>query len=372
MDEQRSTRGDIEAEGDGGVRVATSGAALVLTLDRVARLNAVNRAMRARLVEAFVNSGRDPQIYAAVLKSAHERVFSVGGDVRELLAAAGQGQQAAADWISEECSLIWLADCFSRPMVSLIDGSVIGTGVGLSLAGTHRAAGEQFSFQMPETGIGFFPDVGTAHVFARMPDELGVYLGLTGRPINRADAYMLDIVTHCVPASEFGGIEAELADAQPIDQVLDSRHSDPGPGQLETLRGTIAHCFSAPTVLEIVDRLGRHGDDREWCLQAKAELEAKSPLVLEVTLRHIRQAKALNLRQTLMVDHRIGTRLAMRQDFAEGVKSQLIAKTGKAVWQPRSLRDVTASMISEVLKPVNGPGLNLPTRQEMEAGPTRG
>ena len=131
----------------------------------------------------------------------------------------------------------------------------MGSGVGISLYGTHRVAGERYRFAMPETGIGLFPDDGVSWAFARMPDAIGMYLALTGRSIGRADAYRLGLATHCIPAARFGEIRAGLADADTVDPLLDDRHEDPGPGELEALRPVIARCFSQGTVEGIVDRL---------------------------------------------------------------------------------------------------------------------
>src|SRR6185312_15309110 len=156
------------------------------------------------------------------------------GEARRLLAA--------------EYSLNWLLECFTKPTVSLIDGVVMGSGVGISLYGTHRVATERYRFAMPETAIGLFPDVGACWAFARMPDAIGMYLALTGRAIGRADAYRLGLVTHCISAASFGEIRAALEDADPVDPVLDTRHTDPGPGELDAMRTAIAWCFSAGSV----------------------------------------------------------------------------------------------------------------------------
>ena len=138
--------------------------------------------------------------------------------------------------LAAEYALNWPLDCFTKPTVSLIDGLVVGSGVGISLYGTHRVAGERYRFAMPETGIGLFPDDGVAYVFAQMPDMIGMYLALTGRAVGSADAYNLGLLTHCIPAGQFGEIRAAIRDADPVDPVLDARHEDPGPGELE------AHC----------------------------------------------------------------------------------------------------------------------------------
>ena len=185
--------------------------------------------MRAAIAEAVPRWGRDPQIYAVVIASASDRAFCAGGDIKETTQWGRSRKAEAVKSLAAEYSLNWLLECFTKPTVSLIDGVVIGSGVGISLYGTHRVAGERYRFAMPETGIGLFPDDGVSWAFARMPDEIGMYLALTGRAIGRADAYRLGLVTHCIPAARFGEIPAALAAADTVDPLLDDRHAGPRP-----------------------------------------------------------------------------------------------------------------------------------------------
>ena len=206
------------------------GAAGVVTLNRPRALNALTTCMRSQIAACFAAWAQDPQVYAAVIMSATDRAFCAGGDVREMVAWGKARPADAQRSLAEEYALNWQLDCFTKPTVSLIDGTVMGSGVGITLYGTHRVAGERYRFAMPETGIGLFPDDGVSWAFARMPGWLGMYLALTGRAIGRADAYRLGLVTHCVPAACFGAIKAGLAAADPVDQMLDSRHVEPGSG----------------------------------------------------------------------------------------------------------------------------------------------
>lgn len=350
-----------------GLVIEVSGATAVLTLERPARHNAVDRAMRARIAESIPALARDPGIYGLVIRSGAAGIFSAGGDVRELVADARDRPAEACRALAEEYALIWLLECFSKPTVSLIDGAVMGAGVGLTQFGTHRVAGERYRFQMPETAIGFFPDDGIAHVFARLPRRIGIYLGLTGRPVTRADAFRLRLATHCIPAAQFAEIEAAFADAQPIDPVLDQRHQDPGTGELEALSDAIERCFAAATLEEIVARLEQERDQAAWARGVLADLAARSPLALKTTLRHIREAGALDLRQTLQIDYRLASRLVTGADFAEGVRAHVIDKDRKPVWTPARMEDVSPAMVERLRAPMPGRELVLPTRQEMQA-----
>jgi enoyl-CoA hydratase len=267
-----------------------------------------------------------------------------------------------------EYALNWLHECFSKPTISLIDGPVMGSGVGISLFGTHRVAGEKYRFAMPETAIGLFPDVGAAWPLSRMPDSIGMYLGLTGRSIGQADAYALGLLTHCIPASRFEEIKAAFADTWPVDTVLDNLQVDPGPGELVPYAAHIAYCFSAPTVEEIVARLGLVGGKaRDWAEGVIADLRARSPISLKVTQRHIRDARALDLRQTLSVDYRLACRFLDGHDFYEGVRAALIDKDGTPQWQPARLEEVTNAVVEDYFVTLGPDELALPTRAEMQA-----
>ena len=344
------------------------GALALFTLDRPSARNALTRAMRGKIAAALPVLARDPQIYALVIRSAVAGAFSAGGDVREIAALVKSDLAEARRALAEEYALNWQLECFSKPTISLIDGIVMGTGVGISMYGTHRVAGEAYSFAMPETAIGFFPDDGLAHGFSRLPDSIGMYLGLTGHRIGRADAYRLGLATHCIASRHFDAICTALADAQPIDPILDGLHEDPGDGELDSRRAVIARCFSAPTVSGIFERLtAEQGPDADWAQGVCEILKARSPLALAVTHRHITEAAARDLRQTLTLDYRIAGYLAENHDFHEGVRAALIDKDGKPRWAPETLTGLTAGMIERAFEPMPGDELVLPTRQEMQA-----
>jgi enoyl-CoA hydratase len=352
-----------------GIRWERKGSSVVVTLDRGGALNAITPGMIGELSQLYPRLARDTQLYVVILKSADRRAFSAGGDVRALRAAVHDHPEHAFEQLRAEYALNWLHDCFSKPSVAFIDGLVMGSGVGLQAYTTHRVAGPNYRFAMPETAIGFFPDVGMANILARLPHEIGMYLGLTGHKIERADALLLGLVTHCLEPSQFDEVEAALADTQPIDQILDDRHADPGPGSLMAHVETIARCFGAATVEDVLEQLAlTEGFSRDFALIARNDLLERSPLALKVTLRHIRQAVALDLRLTLETDYRIARRMVTSHDFNEGVRAMLIDKDQSPRWRPATLADVTRNILDDVFAPLPpGENLHLLLRQEMQA-----
>jgi enoyl-CoA hydratase len=360
--------GAAQSEASRGVATGIEGAAGVVTLDRPRALNALTTAMRAEIAAAFEAWARDPQVYAALIVSATERAFCAGGDVREMVDWGRKRPHDALRSLASEYALNWQLDCFSKPTVSLMDGMAMGSGIGITLYGTHRVAGERYRFAMPETGIGLFPDDGVCWAFARMPDEIGMYLALTGRAVGRADAYRLGLVTHCIPAARFAEIRSALADADPVDPVLDSRHEDPGPGEIETLRGVVARCFCGDGVEDIIARLeAERGAEQAWAAEVLQDLARSSPTSLKVTHRHVRLAKGRDLNAVLTENYRLASRFMQGHDFYEGVRAALIDRDHAPKWRPATLADVTKSMVDAYFAPLGADDLQLPTRAEMQA-----
>ena len=350
------------------LRLERSGACVVITLDRPQALNALSIGMRAALAAMLAGLGPDPMIYAVVLRSAVPGAFSVGGDVREMTRLCRTDLTAARKGLADELALCWIVECLSKPVISLIDGRVMGTGVGITLYNTHRVAGENYRFAMPETQIGYFPDCGVAHAFARMPHGLGFYLGLTGREIGRADALALKLVTHCIPAARFPEIEAHLAAADTVDPALDGRHVDPGPAPLMAEAPVIARYFQAASLGDTLARLrAAPGADKDFADATLALLAKRSPLALAVTDRMIREASRLDIRGALILDYRLAHRFADLPDFREGVRAFLIDKDGNPRWTPANFEDVTPAMLDVFFAPLGADELALPTREAMQA-----
>ncbi len=222
------------------VVVQENGRAGVVTLNRPRALNAVTLGMVRALESFYHRCAKNPHIYGIVI-SGEGKAFSAGGDIRALYEWARTEPEAAARYYAEEYQHNWTLECFRKPHVALIDGIVMGGGI-------HRVAGENYRFAMPETGIGFFPDIGGGWFLPRMPGHAGMYLGLTGKTVDRAAAYYLGAVTHCIAASDFDAVKAAMIEAEPIDTVLGALHRHPGGSDIETFRDPIAHIFSASSV----------------------------------------------------------------------------------------------------------------------------
>jgi enoyl-CoA hydratase len=341
-------------------------AAGVITINRPKALNALNTTMRTSMAAALKKWSADPEIYAVVLASSGGKAFCAGGDVRELLDWVSTDPARARQSVADEYRLVWQIDCFTKPIVALLDGLVMGSGAGVSMYATHRVAGPSYAFAMPETALGFFPDVGATEFLGKLPGEVGTYLGLTGERIGRADAFRLGLVTHCIEPEHYPAIRKGLAAADPVDPILDGLHADPGSGVMAPLRGAIDRCFSAGDVGGILSRLeaeASQGEERDWARATLDKLKKASPLSLAVTLKQLREGRALGLKAALEREHRMAVNLMGSHDFAEGVRALLIDKDQAPRWR-HDKDGVPESEVEKVFAPLVDGELTLPARPQ--------
>lgn len=375
---------DNSSHDDRALTVARRGATAVVTIDRGRAGNAIDAAMGQTLRDALGKLGRDPGIYAVVLRSAVDGVFSCGTDMVEIAGLADAGNTAAVRAaLIAEMELCWLIECLSKPMAALIDGAVSSSAVGLLVHGTHRVAGPRATFAFPDVALGRVPSWGTTHRLARMPDGIGRYLASTGRAFGPADALALGLVTHTIDATHFAEIETRLADADPIDPILDGLHRDPGPSELMADRARIARFFVGGGIAEIVARLeAARGDDGTWAETVLADIGRAAPKALLATDLALDRARHLDIRATLLQDFRIGLRLATTGDFATGARlaatssdsaggaatqSQAATSRARSGWSPAALGDVPAEEVARLLADLGHDEPSLKTRTEMQA-----
>jgi enoyl-CoA hydratase len=337
------------------------GRAAFITLNRGQALNALTHDMISSMNRRYLKWAAAPRVYGVVLESASDRAFCVGGDIRTLIETAANEPEKAHAFFRDEYQHNWTLECFTKPNVALIDGAVMGGGVGISIYGTHRVAGERFRFAMPETTIGLFPDVGGGWFMSRFPGETGTYLALTGRSVGQADAYYLGVASHCVPAADFDKIRHAMIESDPIDPVLEALHQDPGEGEIAPLRDAIDRIFAAETVEDILSRLDAEtGSHADWARGTASAIRQNAPLSLKITLRQLRMARANTLlKDALVTDFRLATRMVAAHDFREGVRAAIIDKDRSPRWQPASLADVTEEMVASFLAPLGDDELRL-------------
>jgi enoyl-CoA hydratase/carnithine racemase len=322
----------------------------VVTLDRPARLNALDREMFKALTAQYRRWAPAPHIYGVVMQSTHPSVFSSGGDLKLLQEWNEQGAQGAIrEFYRAAYGHVWVLEKFIRPNVPLINGLCLGGGIGISLYGTHCVAGEGYRFGMPQVGIGFLPDIGGTYFLPRMLGRTGLYLALTGRLIGPAEAYRHQLVSHCIPAAHFFVIKDALSDNHPIDRLLDGLHRDPGEGELVAHTPLIDRVFSAPSVEAILERLDQEeGNEQAFAQDTAAEIRKKSPTSLKIAFAQYHRGKALDLANALKLEFRLASHVIDTPDYREGIAARLAGNSRAPSWQPATLDQVDDEAIERL------------------------
>ena len=336
----------------------TSGHAAHITLNRPRALNALTHTMVRRIDEALVEWERDPAVKTVVITGAGERGLCAGGDIRAIHddARDGDGTASAGFW-RDEYRLNARIARYPKPYVAVMDGIVMGGGVGVSAHGSVRVVTERSQVAMPETGIGFVPDVGGTHLLARAPGESGTHLALTGAQIGAADAQLCGLADHCVPAASLPGFLEALAEL-PVREALDGHVRTPPEGVLAARRDWIDGCYAAGTVEEIVRRLLAHGDPA--AKETAETLLAKSPTALKVTLASLRRARELgSLEQVLNQEYRVSCAALDMPDLVEGIRAQVVDKDRRPRWSPKTLAEVTDTDVERFFTPLGERELGL-------------
>jgi enoyl-CoA hydratase len=333
-----------------GIDFEEHGRAGIITLSRPSRLNALSREMFEALSEHYRRWAPNPHIYGVAMQSTHPSVFSSGGDLKNLHDWNEQGALGAIrEFYRAAYTHAWVLEKFIRPNVPLINGLVLGGGIGITLYGTHCIAAEGYRLAMPQVGIGFFPDIGGTYFLSRLERQAGLYLALTGQAIGPADAYRLGLVSHYIPSAHFHVITDALSDNHPIDRLLDGLHRDPGQGKLARLTPSINRIFGASSVEEILDRLdAERGEDEAWAKDTAAEMRTKSPTSLKIAFAQMRRGKTLGLAEALRLEYRIAWHLVARSDFAEGIRARIAERNREPRWQPATLAEVDRAEIESL------------------------
>jgi enoyl-CoA hydratase len=291
------------------------------------------------------------------MRAAGERAFSAGGDIRALtdLGKANRHGEALQFW-RDEYLLNTLIKRYPKPYVALIDGIVMGGGVGISIHGSHRVAGDRFQFAMPEVGIGFFPDVGATWFLPRLPGGLGTHCALTGERMKNADAHAAGIVTHYVASSRFPELTDALAGTAPVDTVLGGFAERLGVGPLSVYRPAIDRLFAADRIEDIMvaleDEAISGSQDAGLAGATVSAMRGRSPTSLKIALRQMRGGREWSFTECMKTEFRIVSRIIYGHDFYEGVRAVIIDKDNAPRWKPDRLEQVTDEEVERYFAPL--------------------
>ena len=337
------------------------GTAGLVTLNRPKALNAVTHDMVRALAAKLAQWRDDPAVTRVVIQAAGERAFSAGGDIRALteLGRAGRYDEALAFW-RDEYILNTAIKTYPKPYVALIDGIVMGGGVGLSVHGSHRLAGDHFQFAMPEVGIGFFPDVGATWFLPRLPGAIGTYCALTGERLKAADGVAAGVATHRVPSACFPDLRDALCGATSVDALLAAFAEPVKQTPIVAQRPAIERLFKADTVEDILAALdAERGPDADFARTTAATIRTKSPTSLKLALAQMRAGALLSFDECMKTEFRIVSRVISGHDFYEGVRAVIVDKDNAPRWQPATLAEVKTADVTRHFAPLGADELVL-------------
>jgi enoyl-CoA hydratase len=316
-----------------------------IILNRPEAINALTHPMVTRMAAALDDWEQDDTVSTVLLTGAGERGLCAGGDIVAIHRdAVNHGTETERFWADEYRLNARIAD-YPKPYVVLMDGLVLGGGVGVSAHGSLRVVTEHTKVGMPETGIGFVPDVGGTHLLSRAPGELGTHLALTARTFAGADAIALGFADQFVDSSALPDLAKALAWEDAAEAVRSFARDYFPPAALAAERSWIDACYSFNTVEEIIGALGA---SEVPAAQAAAEsILAKSPTALKLTLESLRRARSTEtLEETLEQEFRVSLRCLAAPDLAEGIRAQVIGKDRRPRWSPDTLEAVSAADVS--------------------------
>lgn len=339
------------------LRCTREGALGIITLDRQEALNALSHGMVQAMSRQLAAWHRDPGVAAVLVRPAPGRAFCAGGDVRTVNEVCRRdGIDAATPFFHDEYRLNWRIRHFGKPYISLLDGVTMGGGVGISVHGTHRILTERTLFAMPETGIGFFPDVGGSYFLPRCPGATGTWMALTGARLHAADCLWAGIGTHHVPSERLDELVARLAAVRDVElpgeleAALAELGENPGPAPLAGRQAVIDACMGEGRAASAVAALEASQD--EWAREQAALIRRKSPLATAVTFEQLRRGAGMGFDACMAMEYRMVHHFLENGEFYEGVRALLIDKDKTPRWAHARLEDVPQDAVEAVFEPL--------------------
>ncbi len=329
----------------------------LIVLDRPKALNSLSLEMVRAITRVLLDWRGDDSVAAVLVRSSSEKAFCAGGDIRffhDVGRATPQGGSALLeDFFTEEYALNHLVHFYPKPYIALMDGVVMGGGMGIAQGGV-RIVTDKTKMAMPEVNIGLFPDVGGSYFLSRAPGALGYYLGVTGVTINAADAVYAGLADHYAPLADRAALDALLA-ATPGAQLRDAIAAyaaahDAGAGMLAADRAAIDRHFSAGSVPAIVASL--QADHSEFAAKTLQLMATRSPLMMSVTHELIKRGAALDVAGCLRMERALVRRNFENGEVIEGVRALVIDKDNQPQWQPATLEEVSDEMVQAMFQPV--------------------
>ncbi|GAB5507938.1 MAG: enoyl-CoA hydratase/isomerase family protein [Rhizobiaceae bacterium] len=337
------------------IRFERRGCAGIVTLTRPKALNALTQRMVNALAAALDAWRNDPAVELVIVR-AEGRAFCAGGDIVDVYKAGLEGR-LLVDFFADEYRLNAAIEAYPKPYIALIDGIVMGGGVGISAHGSHRVVTENAVFAMPEVGIGFFPDVGGSHFLPRLRGASGMFFGLTGNRARWGDQLHSGFATHAVKAEALEELVRKLADGDDIDATLAGFAETPEPETPAAHWEAVDRHFGKASLAEVMQSLG--AADGEFETGLAATIAKRSPTSVKVAFREISEGRALAMPDCMNMEFRILNRMLAGRDFYEGIRAAVIDKDDAPVWQPATLDEVPDDAVDAYFAPLGEKELGL-------------
>ncbi|HEY0747697.1 MAG TPA: enoyl-CoA hydratase/isomerase family protein [Steroidobacteraceae bacterium] len=332
-----------------------------ITLDRPAALNALSLGMIKDLRSALEQLAGDSNINAVLVRGAGEKAFCAGGDIRAIYESYQKADSLHRDFFVTEYPLDYLMHSFPKPYIALIDGIVMGGGMGIAQGSRMRIVGERTRMAMPEVAIGFFPDVGASYFLSRLAGSLGAYLALTGVQIRAADALYAGLADAYLPRAGVDALDIELnalvwpaarsEDGTAIAALVQKLAGPELPvAPLAQLSPAIDEHFAASSIPDLLSSLEAESRPQfmEWAKTTLDLMNTRSPTMLAVTLEQLRRGKSLTLAQCLRMELGMVQQSFIQGDFIEGVRAMIIDKDNAPLWRPPHIDEVTEAEVAEI------------------------
>ena len=327
-----------------------------LTLNRPAGLNAVTLEMVRMLHRRLQAWADDQNVVAVVLRAAGEKAFCAGGDIRSLYDSYQNGDSLHREFFEEEYALDQYIHAYTKPLLALMNGFVLGGGMGLVQGASLRVISERTRMGMPEVGIGYFPDVGGSYFLSRLPSRVGFYMGLTGNHVGSADALYAGLADYCVPYERFAELEQALdrqdwgtAPVQALTNLLVAMGcTELADAPFKTLAPAIDEHFAHDSVAAIRESLA--GESRaeygDWAAETLKTLDNRSSLSMSVTLEMLRRGRELSLAECFRMELHLDRQWFDEGDIIEGVRALIVDKDKNPRWNPPTLDEVTPERVA--------------------------
>lgn len=333
-------------------RVGTLG---LVTLNRPQALNALTHGMVLEIEARLDAWAGDPGVAVVAIRGAGGRAFAAGGDIRTLWEQGREEGSRNFAFFADEYRLNTMIKRYPKPYVAFMDGVVMGGGVGVSVHGARRVAGDRTVFAMPETGIGLFPDVGGTYFLPRLPGQTGMWLALTGARLKTADAVACGICDRYVPSDRTDaliGALSRIGPDRPLDAVDRALAEFGAAAEGETVHETQAvrdRCFRGASVEAVLAALDAEGSD--WAAAQAAAIRTKSPSSTRIAFRQIREGAALEFEACMALEYRLARWCMTHPDFYEGVRALIIDKDNRPAWRPATLAEATDTFVADAFEP---------------------